>query len=361
MSGSETATPPGTALEVIVLGAPRSGTYWLVDILDRYFDIRIPTETHFIPVFGRRIGLWGDLSKRRNRERLLRNIYEYLSLWTVRSSDAPDYLAQVRDVSLLVTLDRGRAGAILDASHDYPSLIAALYGEFARIHDAAASGDKSAYYSAIDPARTLDHTPGTRAIHIIRDGRDVALSWMKTWFGPPTVRDAAREWRGHVECYRHWSAEHPGAGLELRYEDLARDEAGEVDRIGAFLGREPIRDGTRTSAISAALSSTDSHSAIQDMDARSNIEKWRTQMAADDVAAFDAIAGDTLRRCGYDAALAGDDGSARTLMRPLSRHKLRVGLKNLLPVCLYLAGRTGFPALAVLNRGQDAVWRSVRM
>ena len=350
----------GNALQVVVLGAPRSGTYWLVDILDRHFDIRIPTETHFIPVFGRHIGLWGDLGQRGNRKRLLRNIYEYLSLWTVRASDAEAYRDQVRAVSLLATLDAGRADAILDASYDYPSLIDRLYAEFASLSGATASGDKSAYYRAIDPALTLKHLPGTKAIHIVRDGRDVAMSWMKTWFGPPTVAEAAREWNRHVACYRQWGAANPGAYLEVRYEDLARDEAAGIARIADFLGRPALQGEARVSAISGALSSTDSHSAIQNMDARTNIEKWRTALPQDDVAAFERIAADMLRQCGYEAG--GEPRSPeRPLVRPLSLHKLRVGLKNMLPLCLLLAGRTGFPSLAVLNRQHPPVWRSVNL
>lgn len=351
---------PANALQVVVLGAPRSGTYWLVDILDRHFDIRIPTETHFIPVFGRYLGLWGDLEKRGNRKRLLRNIYEYLSLWTVRASDAEAYRDQVRQVSLLATLDAGRAGAILDGSHDYPSLIERLYAEFASLSGATASGDKSAYYRAIDPALTLRHLPDAKAIHIVRDGRDVAMSWMKTWFGPPSLAEAAREWAHHVARYREWGAGHPDAYLEVRYEDLARDEAGEVARIAAFLGRAPMDGAGRVSAISDALSSTDSHSAIRDMDASRNIDKWRTGMTQDDIAAFGRIAGETLRLCGYEAP-GGAAAPDRPVVRPLSMHKVRVGLKNVLPLCLLLAGRTGLPALALLNRSHPPVWRSVKL
>ena len=55
------------ALNVIMVGAPRSGTYWVVDLLKSRFGIELPSETHFIPLFHRYLWLWGDLSRRNNR------------------------------------------------------------------------------------------------------------------------------------------------------------------------------------------------------------------------------------------------------------------------------------------------------
>ncbi|MBA3474240.1 MAG: sulfotransferase, partial [Rubrobacter sp.] len=40
-----------------------------------------------------------------------------------------------------------------------------------------------------------DLLPEARFIHVVRDGRDVALSSMGLWFGPDSIEEAARRWR----------------------------------------------------------------------------------------------------------------------------------------------------------------------
>ena len=64
-----------------------------------------------------------------------------------------------------------------------------------------------------------EYLPEARFIHMIRDGRDVALSILKQSFGPETIEAAAERWRGRVLRGR---AQQPYLGfyMEVKFEDL---------------------------------------------------------------------------------------------------------------------------------------------
>lgn len=350
-----------TPLAVIVVGAPRSGTYWLVDLLQTRFAIHFPSETHFVPLYDRYLWLWGDLSVAGNRRRLLESIYEFLQVWTARSSSSREYLVQIRRLSLLVTLDQGCAEEIVAESSDYPSLVEALYRHFVRIHQADASGDKSAHYRVLDPDSVFGFFPEARMLHVIRDGRDVAMSWVKQWFGPASIRDAARLWRDHVQVNRDWGRRNPSRYLEIRYEDLATDIAGEIGKLESFLGKAARAHDPEASQsdLARALANTESHSEMLHIKASDNISKWRERMPEKDVKCFEEIAGQALVDLGYDVSLRGDRRDRMVLPRP-SVHLLRVALKTILPLVLGISSRMGVPMLRLINWRYPEEWRQVR-
>jgi hypothetical protein len=148
-------------------------------------------------------------------------------------------------------------------------------------------------------------------VHIIRDGRDVCLSatsWerkaqhfrrrFRTWDEDPTTT-AALWWSWHVCLGRE-----AGARLtsdfyyEIRYESLVAEPESECRKLCAFLdvaydsamlryheGR--TRHATGLSAKHAWLPPTP------------GLRDWRTQMPADALQRFEAVAGDLLEELGY--------------------------------------------------------------
>jgi len=348
-----------SALHVVIVGAPRSGTYWVVDLLKSRFSLQIPSETHFIPLFARYLWLWGDLSKASNRARLLHNIYEFIQLWTPRSSRSEEYVADIRQLSLLRTLDSGRAEQVIAASSDYPSLVEALFSEFASLNGETRSGDKSAHYRVTNPAEVFELFPEARMLHVVRDGRDVAMSWMRQWFGPASLHEAAVLWQEHVAVNRVWGKKHAERYHEVRYEDLAEDEEGEIAKLAAFLDIEAHNSTSGgVSELASALAKTGSHSNMLHIDPVENVQRWRNEMSARDIEAFESIAAAALVDAGYELS-SNSTPPVRTFRRRLSLHHVRVLAKVILPLVLGVCSRLGFSLLPLLNRRFGAEWRSV--
>ena len=80
--------------------------------------------------------------------------------------------------------------------------------------------------------------PDARYIHLLRDGRDVTMSCIKKGWGHD-VWHAADVW---IEAETQWDVlcmrVDPDHTLEVRYEALVADTAGELDRVCGFLGIE---------------------------------------------------------------------------------------------------------------------------
>jgi hypothetical protein len=163
--------------------------------------------------------------------------------------------------------------------------------------------------------------PDARVVHIVRDGRDVALSLLsQEWASAPkSIEEAAEEWRYCVE-----TAEESSGSLEryrvVRYEDLLSDPLRHATDLYAWLGLPGGRDVVEAALVEAEV--------------RFNAEpgapvaagKWRNSLSQTDLATFMRVAGDTLSRLGYDVppAVVGNDGDA-----PKAKPKTKVKKRSL--------------------------------
>jgi hypothetical protein len=115
--------------------------------------------------------------------------------------------------------------------------IRCFYHLYARRFGKLRWGDKTPGHIFSIP-RIEQRLPEARFIHLIRDGRDVALSWKPLWFAPSdSLDDLAHHWVHWVESGRKLgqNARHY---LEVRYENLVRDPQRELARVCSFLELE---------------------------------------------------------------------------------------------------------------------------
>jgi hypothetical protein len=160
--------------------------------------------------------------------------------------------------------------------------------------------------------------PDARYVHLIRDGRDAALSFLamprgivtETWMHPSTPAEFACQWRTEVAAARRLGRRVGPRSLEVRYEELVADAQMTLRRICDFAGLqyEPAMvDYAGNVDVSAKP-----HQQRLLQPPTTGVRDWRMQMSAADVEAFERVAGDLLRELGYETTHATDpSGRAR--------------------------------------------------
>src|SRR6266513_4649437 len=275
---------------VIVLGVGRSGTTLLRVMLDRSSQIAIPYESFFVTPLAHRHG------SRPNLDDFLDDLGRFYQLyeWGIAPEDVRPRLRE--------GMTTGEA-------------IAAVFEVYAEHEGKPRWGDKTPMYMQHLPL--LERLfPDALYVHLIRDGRDAALSFLampagvvtRTWAHPRSAADFACQWRLEVAAAQALGRRAGERYLELRYEDLVGDPEGVLRSICGFaqLPYDPrMLDYTRRFDVSAKP-----HQQRLKEAPRRGVRVWRTEMPADDVAEFEAVAGDLLRSCGY-ALVSDPQGAAR--------------------------------------------------
>ena len=297
-----TAGPPVP----FIVGVGRSGTTLLRLMLDSHPQLTIPPETHFVP------GLIEAADTRRaTPEAVLEAIVSHDQSGWEESGVAADAM-----------LDRLRALSPMDAG----GALRAFYGLYAERHGKPRYGDKTPRYitkiDVIAPA-----LPEARFIHMIRDGRDVALSTNKRLVElrnskPVPIEKMAKRWRDRILGARE--ADLPGSRyLEVRYEDLVLETEPTLHRVCEFIeldfdpvmleyherasdrlqemNRSHERSGSRRGVLSGE-ERMQAHALTTAPPQADRIDVWRTGMPADDRAAFESVAGELLASLGYETA-----------------------------------------------------------
>jgi LPS sulfotransferase NodH len=265
---------------VLVLGVRRSGTTLLRVMLDRSSLLAVPDESYFIPQLAH------------------------------RHRDPPDLDSLVDDLRRLPTLrDWGvsadEVAARLSSGVSLGKAIAAVYEVYAAERGKARWGDKTPLY--MQHLHLLERLfPDALYVHLVRDGRDAAVSFLRMpegvvtrmWAHPRSAADFACQWRTEIEAARRLGRRVSGRYLEVRYEELVAEPDRELERICAFVG-VPFEPKMLKYAGEVDVSRKP-HQQSLTRPPTTGLRDWRRDMARDDVLAFEAIAGDLLAGLGYD-------------------------------------------------------------
>lgn len=269
-------------------GCERSGTTMLRAMVDAHPEVAVPDESHFLPALAARrheveTGSTVDV------ERLVGLLHASPGFrrWGLDPREVADGLHHAGPSQL--------AGAVR-----------LLYHLYARRQGKFRYADKTTTYVFAMPVIAA-MLPEARFVHLIRDGRNVALSLLQLPWGPETVEEAAVWWRVRVEAARDaGSMLGPRRYTAVHFEDLATSPATELTRVAEFLDI-PWHD--------RMLQYHDQSSAgiLQRMpegrqQAHRNLRRpptttlrdWRRELPATSQLAFEALAGDLLEELGYE-------------------------------------------------------------
>jgi hypothetical protein len=277
-------------------------------MLDAHPDLAIPPETHFVP------DLIDAIEAGASPEQAVETMTA-VRQWGDLRTDPADVLARWRQ------LDEFAPGPALRA----------LYEIYAERQGKPRYGEKTPAYVR-SMVKIEGALPEARFIHVIRDGRDVALSRWKRTLGdkdPAPAGQVAETWQRRIRrAQRH--GRKVAHYLELRYEDLVSDTEPNLRRIAGFLELpwDPVmlsyheHAAERMAEMARDLPASDgkptrpgaermqAHAMTQKPPDPSAMYRWKERMSPADIAAFDAAAGELLAELGYEVGSGAPAGGA---------------------------------------------------
>ncbi|HEX4157423.1 MAG TPA: sulfotransferase [Rhizomicrobium sp.] len=203
-----------------IVGAGRSGSTLLRLLLTAHSRIHIPPETWFIIPLVERMPIEARLSTTQTEDVVDIIISNYR--WPDMEIDAESLK---RDSA---TLELPRLRQVIDLVYDH----------LLRRSGKARLGDKTPPYIAIVPQLAALY-PEAKFIHLIRDGRDVAISYIEMTYECRFYDGRRFDWIAALEKARSYRrSEHAAQILEVRYENLVARQEATLREICTFLGEE---------------------------------------------------------------------------------------------------------------------------
>ena len=278
-----------------IVGCPRSGTTLLQRMVNAHPEVAVTPESHWIPRLYEKP--WALKENGLIEHKLVRELAAH-----------PKFARLGIGRQELKRLER--SGQTLT----YSRLVTALFDLYGRAQGKPLVGDKTPDY--VRRICTLHGLwPEARFVHVIRDGRDVYLSmreWPKvhpkpgdftTWKQDP-VSTAAWWWGFNVRLGRD-AGRSLGSELyyELRYEALVTFPREECKKLCAFLGL-PFDEAMLRFHEHGARPDPGLEQKRAELPATPGLRDWKSQMPAEELERFEAMAGDILEELDYARAVS---------------------------------------------------------
>ena len=270
---------------VFVMGCHRSGTNLLYDTLLSAGGFAIYRGS--LPLYELLIPRFGSLTNPTNREKIVN--------------------AWIRSEGFLRTgVDAGTLSSKLLAE-------CRTGGDFIRIvMDQIVQNQGVQRWALYNPDSVL-HVPQIKKdlgnplfIHIIRDGRDIALSLMKMeGFRPLPWSQRARGlletalyWEWMVHKGRQHGRMLPGDYIEIHYEELVTEPRGVLARLGDFLEHELDYERIRKMGL-GRLRESNSSFLGDEKETNNPVNRWKERLSHQQVVELEAVVGPSLQEFDY--------------------------------------------------------------
>ena len=180
--------------------------------------------------------------------------------------------------------------------------------------------------------------PDALFVHIIRDGRDVALSYAKQGWAYPFPWDKKRQlevaglyWEWIVRRGRQQGREISRDYYELHYEDLVATPRETLTALSTFVGQNLDYDHIQKVGIGSVSQPNSSFDSGGDF---RPVGRWAEQMTHKQLAGFEELVGDFLKQVGYQVSTETKPGADAARLRStyLPWFSVRHALKNRTPL-----------------------------
>jgi|HubBroStandDraft_6_1064221.scaffolds.fasta_scaffold04622_5 hypothetical protein len=310
---------------VFIIGSPRSGTTLLYHMLLSAggFAVYLTESKVFDLVFPQ----FEDLSDRENRRKAL-NLWLQSKLFT------------------LTGLDRDRIeSTILNECRTGGDFLRTIMEEIARDQGVDRWAENTPEH-ILYLAKIKNEIPDAIVIHMIRDGRDVALSLEKKAWVQPFPWDNKR--RALVAgLYWEWlidkGSQHKSAlgkdYMEVRYENLIAQPEITLGEIGAFINHNLDYEQIQRAGIGSVSDPNTSFEGESKSGTFDPVGRWRKQFSPEELEALEQSIGPTLEKLGYavTASATGKRSSSKGMRAAYRRYwDFKLWVKTRTPLAKFL-------------------------
>jgi hypothetical protein len=206
---------------IFIVCSPRSGSTLLRLILNSHSRIAIPPPTFLFNYIYPFLFSYGDITSDKNLHLLI--------------EDVLDLQIKCKPWPIAITVE-----AIMSSlkERSFTGLYSAIHEIYAQHYGKQRWGEKTPrdifYIKEI-----LECYPNAQFIHIIRDGRDVAVDWIEHLDWPKNLYGTANAWKTFINAVKPWRGKLKSDQLlEVQYEDLIKDPSDVVQNICNYIGEE---------------------------------------------------------------------------------------------------------------------------
>lgn len=268
---------------VFLVGCPRSGTTLLQRLLDSHTGLAVAPETFFVRNFWKRRLRYGELDQDQNFCRLLDDIVNLPEFGPMGLAAGP-----FRDAAL--------AGV---RTLEAPFRL--LLERFAEQRGALWVGEKTPNHLLY--MRTLERLfPDCRFVQILRDPRDVAISWREVPWSNGSLRQDAEVWRKYQSTARTRPPRDSRRLMTIRYERLVTDPVAVLTGVCDFLelSFEPrMLEFHRSNEPGLDLDREPWKQAATRPLSAGRVDRWKQELTTAEIREIETVTWFEMRRVGY--------------------------------------------------------------
>jgi hypothetical protein len=278
---------------------------------------------------------FGDLSKKQNKERLM-EAWLASKLFDRSGLDAESIRAKV-----------------IAECQNGGDFLRIIMGEMARIQNVERWADCTPEH-LLHLERIKETIPEALIIHIIRDGRDVALSTAKLgyvrrmwWDRTPNVMVSGLYWEWMVRKGREDGRKLGPDYTEVRFEELISDPRATLAKLSGFVDQELDYDNILRVGIGSV---SEPNTSFKDASKGgfNPLGRWRKDFTPEHLATFEGLVGNTLEELGYALGTAN-----RSLLDRPDLRRMRAIYRTYFDSKLWLKANTPLGPLLVTK---DLSW-----
>ena len=285
----------GTKAPVFIVGCPRSGTSFLYHLLLSAGGF---AEFHTqMNVFDVLEPIYGDLGVLKNKQRMIKEWLQSKA-FQVSGLQAEEIknrvLAECRsggDFLRIVMEEVGRKQGVDRWIDSTPTNIPHLF-------------------------RIKKEFPDARIIHIIRDGRDVALSLEKRGWSRPLPWEkekgllaAGLYWEWIVRKGRKYGSVLGPSYMEVRYEDLVNQPAEALTRLGNFIQHDLNYAHIQQVSLGSVRNPLTAFKEDLQQGHFAPVGRWRDKFPPEALLWFESLVGSYLQELGYPLSSSGSQSN----------------------------------------------------